>query len=424
MADAVWRGDAPAVAAVRSSTLGGTDPTGVETATVTINAKSVVTTVGGSTVDEAGDQIKDACNASTIPEFAELTWAYDSATNKLTATADTAGKEFTFSISTNSITMTVGAVAVETANSGANALIAANMDTGAFPGAADDLTIEQTSASLFYTLDALSAVALGTVFVEGTFEGAIGLPRINTSGASDYIEYRGRYLQLDVDNLIIGEGPGDGSARMQIDTQSAQTNIRVYKTGDSSDDQYALRLKGSHASNELHVSGDSEVDLAPDGGDTAQYAKIVATGSAQLRISRRVTVGTLDISGNAAVILDTDAAVTNITSITLRDNATLVIYGDNTVTTLDVGGSARVTDNCDGGTITTLTVGPNATYTTEDSAADAGDRTVTNTTLSPGASLLDPRKVLTLSNAIDLGLGSLADYPSLNLGQGIDIQRS
>lgn len=418
--DAIFRGDAVAVAEVESSTLTGTWLAG-ETITVTINGKAVVHTLVSTVIATICTNAAATLNASTVTEFAEITWS--ATATQIVATSDTSGKSITFTIATDSISGLVGAVATSTGNDGPNALSAENMDSGTLPGASDTMTLENTDIDLLYNLDALSGT-LAATYIEASYTGELGLARRNIDGDL-YWEYRVRELTVDSSILKIGEGDGDGSGRLQVNLGSVQSAVIVLKTADAAEDGFhALRVRGTHASNTLQATGDCTIDIAAEGDQAAAFATITAGGNAAIRISRRTTVTTLNVFGNAEVDLDQDTALADITAINVGGSATVTIRGDNAITAITVTESGTVDDR-GSGTITTLTLGPDANYTTEESTVGAGGRIITNVALTPGSvSFQNGNKAATFTNPVDFGLGGLKDFPNCDFGYSIDVQVS
>ena len=91
MATRIWRGDAVDIAQVVTVQVTADDSS--TTYTITINNKDVSVAGSGVDVDTTAAALQAALDASTIPEFAEVTWTV--ATDTITGTADTAGKPFT-----------------------------------------------------------------------------------------------------------------------------------------------------------------------------------------------------------------------------------------------------------------------------------------------------------------------------------------
>ena len=144
MAHIFWRGDAVAVSQVSAVTLTGYD-TGT-TYKVTIGTKTVSVVGSGGSVNTTATALAAALNASTIPEFAEITWS--AATATVSGTADTAGRSFTAVASVSGGTGTIGSFADTTANAGPNVWAAANFSGGVLPGSGDHVWFADNSVSV------------------------------------------------------------------------------------------------------------------------------------------------------------------------------------------------------------------------------------------------------------------------------------
>lgn len=326
MSHIFWRGDAVAVAQVRTVQLTAYDA--ATTYTITIGTKTVsVVGTGGSTTT-AATALAAALNASTIPEFAEVTWS--SSTSYIIGTADTAGKPFTFTASVTGGTGTVGSVSDTTPNAGPNVWAAANFSGGVAPGAGDDVWFKDNAVSVLYGLDQSAVAALGSLNFLATYTGLVGLPLMNTDGTLSYYEYRPRSLIHKTDVLKIGDGQGTGSGRIRVNVLAANdTVITVFSTGQSVDpNARAVHIIGGDSASLLTVLSGS-VDVALDGGSTAEFATITTQRNADVRISSGVTVATLNAWGQSKVIIDCAA-----TTITQRDGSTVKKGAGNVTTVL------------------------------------------------------------------------------------------
>lgn len=129
-----------------------------------------------------------------------------------------------------------------------------NWDTNTVPVSSDTVYISDTDNSILYGLDQ-SAVTLTALHIEQTFTGTIGLPRLNSDGASSYSEYRDQYLKIGATSLFIGDKEGDGSERIKINLGSVQTTALITESGDSPDGNTpAILLLGTHASNVININ--------------------------------------------------------------------------------------------------------------------------------------------------------------------------
>jgi hypothetical protein len=211
MADIVFVGDAPAVANVQTGTLDTYDA--ATTYIVTIGGRTVSTVGTGGTTSTTATALRAALNASTYPEFAEITWS--GATNAIIGTSDTAGKPFVATLTVSGGTGTVTDFSETTANSGPNAVVAGNFknaSTGAraLPVDSDTLYFQDSDVDLLYNLGALTSITPAATHIKASYTGKIGLPFTNTDNATDYHEYRERFFCLD-GSTILNIGDGDGN---------------------------------------------------------------------------------------------------------------------------------------------------------------------------------------------------------------------
>ena len=370
MATYDFRGDAPAIAQVDTCQITAYDA--ATTYTLTINGKSVSVIAAGSVNDTASD-LAAAWNAETNGEFAEVTAAAN--TDTITFTADTAGKPFTITSSKSGGTGTIGSVTNSTANSGPNALVAANfrnVSTGAnaLPTTGDTIHFRDSDVDLLYGLDALSGETLTRVRCWASYTGKIGLPNKNIDNSSaTYDEYRERRLKVGITNLDIGEDDGSQSTRLWFDLENVQNTTIVHNTGNrESTEAPAVTLHGTHASNAYTVwKGD--VGLAAFSGDattisalTVHGGQVVAYDGAAAAGTIRVDDGSLTISSNITTLYLTKGAVNTSGSNTITTaNVTggkLNHLSDGTITTCNQDGGQVVsygtitTHNCDSGNAT------------------------------------------------------------------------
>jgi hypothetical protein len=374
-----WRGDAPAIAQVTAWVFGGTWEAN-DIVNVTINGKVVSVVTGSTVIATLLDTLVTALNASTIPEFAEITWSRSTST--LVATADTAGKPFTATAST---TETGGTTADDQTIDGSDTSAgtdstvctgpnwwsnAANWSGAAVPVSTDDVFIDEGSSDIKYGL-AQSAVTLTSLTIDQKYTGKIGLPVLNADGSTSYFEYRATYLAISATTLNIGRGDGSGSGRIKIDTGSNASTLNLLNAGTAAEQgRAAVIWKGAHASNVLNVTKGT-LDVAPFPGEVATVPVLRVgystnqNGDSTVRCYSGVTLTTITQTGGT---LQIDGAAT-----TINQSAGELIILNGAVTTLNVdGGACRYRS---AGTITTLRVGTNATA---DYTQNNRPRTITN----------------------------------------------
>lgn len=249
MATPIWRGDAAPIAQVSKIT--PVDCAVDDTWTMTINGKDIVVTSTDDVEATLVAALVAAWNASTIPEFEEVT-ATDS-TSYITLTGPSDGKPFTVT------SATVGGASFVTASvtspAGPNWFTDVdNWTTGSVPVDGDTVIFEESSSDCLYGI-AQSAVTPAAITVKASYTGKIGLP----PHTGLYYEYRDTYLALgavaDAQKITvtIGEGAGSGSGRIKLTTNDAETEIIVLDTGIAEGDQPAVIWNGTHADNIVRV---------------------------------------------------------------------------------------------------------------------------------------------------------------------------
>lgn len=404
MADIILAGDALAVAQVISGTLDTYDAS--TTYTVTINGKTISSVGTGGTTSTTATALRALLNASTIPEFAEITWG--GSTNAITGTCDTTGKSIIATLTVAGGTGTITNFSNSTAVDGPEVLSAGNCknaSTGAraLPANSDTFTIEDLTTDLRYSLGATSAVTVAGLYVESSMTGQVGLPLLNEDAATSYHEYRPRYLAIGATEAIIGAGSGDGSGLVMIDFGSVQTACSVLTSDTPAIDGYhAIIIKGTHASNTLTVQGGT-VDVAPFAGEVSTLLTLTATGDATVRTSSGVTLGTVHAGGQSTVDITSADGLTDITAINVFESASVTLRGTNDVTAVTVAGDGTTTPTlliaCSG---TGVVLGTVNLYTGAVLDLDNCPGTVTATTINVygECTINDRNEKLKVTNAV------------------------
>lgn len=336
MATHVSAGDALAVPQVTVLT-----PTATNSAVydLLINGKQPAsyTADASATVQEIVEGVKAILAAlTTPPEFLEMTWTENDTT--LIATGLATGKPFVVTDGTGNGTW--ASITTSTVAKSRNHWIAENFDSRALPANGDTVHVQglALTQSLYWGLDQ-SAVTLALLDIRADSQAHIGLPEINTDGATPYYQggYRDTHLKISADVLRIGDGSGQGSGRIKINTGINACEQTVYKTGNPADtDEAAVHLAGSHATNSLQVFAGT-VDIAMLPGYTAQYATIIASGGV-VRCGTGVTHGVVEAAGNSTI--ETRSAVVTLRT---RDSGKAIHIGASNITEADVqGGPLKV----------------------------------------------------------------------------------
>lgn len=420
MATIRWRGDAPKVAQVVTIVVGGTIEAN-DNYSVTINSKSVSLVAGSTVLATVHAAILAALQASTIPEFLELTWAGSSPNITGTVKTQYAGKPVTVTVSTTengggAADAQTFAITTTTASSGPyDASLAANYSGGALPVSGDTLVLENNSSPMKYGLNALASVTLDVLRIRKSFSGDVGLAKQNTDdGQNPYVEYRPDYLQVGATILEIGGGDGSGSGRIKVDTLAVQTGITVLDAGNPIENGLAAIIwKGTHASNQLEVLKGT-VDVAPFAGETANLSgglRIGYIGSqtsdATVRCGTGVTLNGVVKSGGK---LTTESDV--VTGAMLANSGEWThLAGDLDDVTMD-GGTLYYRS---GGTLALATVGKAIL----DFRQDPSPRAVTDLVIAAaGAEIHDENETVTWGNPFVLPDGVGLEDITLRVGKG------
>jgi hypothetical protein len=390
MANKFFRGDAVEVAQVMTTQITGYDA--ATTYKETLNGK-VVSVLGDTNANTTAADLKAALAASTIAEFAEIT--YSVSTDTVTLTATVAGVPFTAVSSVSGGSGTTSDTAVTTSSGPNDWNVAANWSASGVPGS-DSVYLSDTTTDILYGLDQ-NAVTLTSLNLHSTFTGDLGLPDINVT--SGYYEYRQKELLVGITTLNVGEGGGGGSGRIRINGQAIQTTLNVYATGASKEAGVpALRWRGTHASNVVTVrSGD--VGIAWDNTFSATVATLNLGSESNPSSDAVVWCGagcTLTTINQNGGVLTVNGAVGGTWTITKGD-AYVRLSGTLTAVKMQFGAGTLFHDSS--GTITALTIGKDCVF---DASRSKVAFTITNCTMYGGAKLLDPNKRITFSNPITL----------------------
>lgn len=391
MSTILWRGDAPAVAQVSTITVTGTWATS-DTATLTVNGKSVTFTVGATqTIAAVVAGLVAAWNASTIPELAEVTAA--NASPNITLTSDTAGVPFT--VTTSEVTAGNGELsdpAATVANSGpADAAILANYSGAALPINDDTLVFENSANSALYNLEALTALTTLSVTVRQSFTGQIGLPKVHSTSLGSYIEYRPRYFKAGITALKIGEGEGAGSGRLMFNCGAAASAVSVFNSGAPAERGVpAILIIGTASTASVSVNK-GVVGIACFAGETATAPTVNVgytnsqAGDSTVYCGSGATLTNLLQSGGQVFL------ASNLASLA-QDAGELTVDGTATVAAATIAGTVYDRSS---GTWTTLELLATGVY---DHRRSLTAKTITNAvTMADGAKFYDPFQVVTFS---------------------------
>jgi hypothetical protein len=398
MATLRWLGRAAAVAQVTTLTVGGTVEAG-DLFIVTVNGKAISVAATTTSTTTTATEVYTALAAltdSVYPEFAEFTVTNPSA-GVVTLTGDTAGLPFTVTATTTesnggAADAQTFIAATTTAATGPNHWdAAANWDTGSAPTTGDTVYIENSDTDILYGLDQ-NAVTLAALYVRQSFTGTIGLPEVHTGGAADYPEYRDTYLKISATILTVGDGPGQGSGRIKINTGSVATTLTVNGLGTPAEqDIPAMLWKGTDSTNIVRVYKGTFA-AAWLGTDAANIATLnvgyqTSQASDVAVYCGNVTFATAISQEGGTLVLNT-----GVTTLTTK-GGNLLIQGAGAYTTINNWGSRIAYRGT--GAVTTLNLGVGSSM---DYAQDMRARTVTNTNVYGSVTIFDPFTTVTFTN--------------------------
>lgn len=401
MATISYTAAAKAVAQVDTITPGGTIAA-TDIFTMTVNGKSLSFTATTTTVDHVVTGLKAAFDATTEPEWGELTASDDTTT--LTLAGRTLGKPFTVTTSINNVSggaaPTLTQATTTSCSGPAFANVAANYSGSATPSTGDTLIVEG-DADILYGLD-LSAVTLARMIIRD-YGGRIGLPPKNDEG--NYPEYRDQYLKISATVLDIMDNVSSG--RIRLNVGSAQTAATVMTSGTSPVPTIAaVTLVGTHASNVVNIMG-GQVGIATETGETSKVATLRVGGGnnrPNVTISENVTLTTVVLDGGDLTLYadfangTVNGGTLNLVddpdisgTLTIRKGSPVIINGGPTIAKIVMAGG------------------------TLDMTQDARPVTVTNCDLYSGSTIRDPYQRVTWSNAI---VKKECDFPDVSLELG------
>lgn len=212
-----WKGGATAVAQVRTTTITGAASGSTITTRLTLedgSIQEVVTTMTSSTLADQATLYRNTLAASSLSEFAKLTYTVDG--TAVTITANTAGRPFNMSISGTTGSANVSNAAT-TANAGPNDWnTTANWSQGSIPTADDIVYFTSGGNDVLYGLNQ-SGINLDQMIIGPGYTGNIGTDNapllINCdAGGEKGMTFggSGRYYNIkgDIENIFVTKNLG------------------------------------------------------------------------------------------------------------------------------------------------------------------------------------------------------------------------
>jgi len=381
-----------------------------ETATITINGKTLTLTAGTVvTVTQMAADMVDMVNGaaanqdegrsalgSAIGEFAPLTATSDAGVVLITG-ADDGRPIGTVTVGHTSAGGTFAASTPETVTSGTGPNYADDIDnwSGDTVPIAGDTIVFDHHAAAGPKYNMAMGIAPASIQVTDGFRYGIGLSQVNKDAAAHpFDEHLPTYMTFtscaDVRVNAVN------AASIRLDFGAAASAITVESTGRSSETGVpALLLKANHGSNSLNVVN-GDVGVCVEAGSVGE-------------------LGTLSIGGQGAPSVKTGpgvvlaAATVNSGSLVARSAITNLVVNGGTVEQIGAAiGTTTLTIN--GGAFFPRSSGTHAAVYQSagiiDCTRDGQTRTVTNYYMYGGA-LKDPNGTLTLTNGLRI-------YPKLS----------
>ncbi len=416
--NARWIAAAQQIPQVNTLTIGGTPSNGQVYKVLIPDTSGVFvayTASGSDTNISITAALLALLQASSLPQFQEITWEEGSTTTEITGTGPDNGTPFTqTSSATGTGTLvTATATASGSPNDWSNPN---NWNTLAVPINGDSVSIDNTDSPIKYGLNQ-SAVTLVNISAPNSFLASCGLPEVNTNG---YVEYRNTFLKIKATGTAsFGDLSGSGFTQFKIDFLDSAPAVIVNNTGTSTDQILgALIIKGTALAS-LKVLGGT-VSVCPYDADVGGIAGNINIGSGisgalppVLTIGSGVVIGgTTIVQGGGTLTLASD--ITDYTG----SGGQLITQGTVNANSVTVnaasGGSVNVTWLASG-TITSLNPGNGGVV---DFTANRGGVIVTNCIVDVGSTLLDPSQLVTWSNGVQFAGNCRVGDVVIDIGPG------
>lgn len=251
MTDHIWIGGAPEVAQVSSFTIPA-DVEGGQVFTATIGLKTLPYTLpAGPTQNGVRSAIIALWNASTVPDFAEITASAGSTAGQILLTADEAGKPFIVTTKIGSGSNEIQVVTIGgTVTGGTFTLTYAGQTTG-------NIAYNASAATVDAALEALSNIGAGDVTTTGS------------DGGPWTVEFTGALAATDVVPLI-------GDDTLLTATNEEQIITLASATGGT----FTLSFGGQTTSGIAYNAAAGTVETALEGLSTIGSSNVSVSGSA------------------------------------------------------------------------------------------------------------------------------------------------
>ena len=402
--------------------------TAADTATMTINGKDLVVTIGADTsTTQVAEALRDAWNATSrldsegttdatsnfggqeFGEYSEATASIDpDSPSVVIITANKAGVPFTLTVTENTASTGTATQATSQAATGPWHWDNGDNWSGGTAPANDDVVVLKDcsgpNVGFKYGLpDNSSYPREVTIQHWMSYTGEIGLPPINTSSPTKpFPEYRAQFVLLNdagtgttiAHTFGLGQD-GTGSPMINLRHDTLKVAAIVYNTGTPQiSGRKALNLVCTTNTSTVNVVNGS-VDLSSQYSGTAAVVTLSQTGGDVRCIGGLKASSTVTCGGGKAVI----GGSTAIDTMTVTGGQVKLEGQTGTITTLRIQDGGTVNASSSALTFTTIAVYNGGTF---DARENAGALTVTNSSLQRGGKWLDPYRRCTLSNAMTI----------------------
>ena len=433
----VWTGGAADIAQRDTGTVGGTWVQS-DALTLTINNQNLVITIGtATTTANVATIVSQAWNASTrlanllsdeslniggqeIPEFTEVTASNSAST--VIFTANTSGIPYTLTRAVSSAAGTFVISATQAAD-GSHFYDNANNWSGAtLPVSSDKLVFQNNAIDLLYNISQAATTNV-SLQIDASYTGRIGLAPRNPTG---YNEYRARHLTLgfasDARSLVIGEGPGSASSRININANTSSPKVVIANTGIPENlSRAAVDLIGGDADMDVTIRRGT-LTLASESTNSASVSTleigfdVSRSTDAQVYVGDTTTIQEIKKRGGVLTVINASsgAAIATVTHM----EGLIEVNGGVGATLLDLqGGELRWHST---GTIGTLKLSGAATF---DVSRDHRAKGITNPVerYSDSSRIIDPFQTIT---NLRIDNNQVSDLGNLILGTDFRITRA
>lgn len=418
MANRTWVGLAPLVAQVTDFLAFTIDPGDV--LKITIGTKFISYTALTNVEEDAIAALLALAQASTYPEFTEITWSSPSATI-LRATANIPGVAFTAVASIVAGGTGAFGSSNTTANSGPNDWRCTdNWAEGVVPVAGDSVFIDNSATSILYGID-FTGGYYGTITFGEYWSGEVGLPESNPAG---YDEYRPTFMKFSSGGTTTLTYRGSGArAKFDFNAPTLGATVSIYNSGQSNDTYRPIMLNGKIHRLRLYRGSVSVAELVGQSSDIGTSSGEIFTGyvtsaeaDAKLKIGGYGTVTIASACSTNLTAGQVEVINTSLpTIVTLSGAATLTQYGGTGGQIVNNGGTVRWPSV---GTLSSYIGGPSSTFIRGNGKQGM---TLTACTLDKGATFNDELGTITFTNPILLRSCKINEV-TLDLGYNRTLQ--